>query len=599
MAKKLRDIRKMSDRLLEKERESPIYKISKEWYPGEEVDPMDRTDHMMYKRGGLQQSKTKMEFTEWGRKIAVERGIPSYNREVGIPMGQRWLSTGKAPGTDAVIGFDDVQFMSNPAIQQMVDDMKRTIILNLDVPHRTIQLRLGKEISPETMNLFMETLQHRLAGGAVIQEHMSEIHPGLTRDAYAKVFTGDDELADQFDKRWLLDISKEFHPERAEALKVGAGEKLCCAVHESTIRVRSIDGGAIVRSGAQAATMSFVATYRLTGESVLSDIAYSTRHAQQIRMGEIMWPNRARSPNEVGGMTFGYLADMATGEHDCETAAFMELLGRGDTEALLKPMQAMMTSFNMFSTLLESFWLGHAMAGGVGFTSGSLGMLGAFDTFMDADTITSLGGMGGAGGGMLTMTKGHERVPSRWIAIKPFVHMIAHMVMEQFEKYPVMCELAWAGVHRLSGVSLAGAMLGSFMGGSSLLGQVAANYCIGLLAKEGWLRTGWAGQEVQHHIGPAYSGSLRMEEGGLPELKGDNVPYMSYTAVGGSQQGCMASYGAMLGRGSSWTCSPLIKICFVDKDLMFDFRDPTACIAKGALREFEPAGERDIVRPAR
>ncbi|MDY6965484.1 MAG: hypothetical protein SVM80_05865 [Halobacteriota archaeon] len=485
------DAKKIKERILPRERASQQYQMLKGLYKGEDVDPMDMIDHKMYQRGGIQQSKTKVEFTEWGKKIALQRGIPSYNREVGIPMGQRWLTTGKSPGTDIVINFDDINFFNNSAMQQCLDDIRRTVIVNLDVAHRTIQLRLGKEISPETMNLFMETLQHRLAGGAVIQEHMSEVHPGLTSDAYGKVFTGDDELAEQFDRRFLININDEFHPERAEAMKAGVGDKLCLAIHEPTLRVRNMDGAAIVRSAAQSTTMAMVGTYRLTGESVLSDIAFSTRHAQQVRMGEPMWANRARGPNEIGGMPFGYLADTTAAETLTEPRTFMEILG-------------------------------------------------------------------GAG---------------------------------------ELDEFAWAGVHRITAVAGAG-QIASFMTGDALLGQVAANYCIGILGKECWLRTGWSGQEVQHHIGPAYSGSLRIEEGGLVEMKGENVPYMSYTAVGGSL-GVGTSFGAMLGRGSSWASSPMVKVTFTDPDLAFDFRDPVSEFAKAAIREFEPAGERDIIRPAK
>ncbi len=41
----------------------------------------------------------------------------------------------------------------------------------------------------------METINHALPGGAVVQEHMVEVHPGLVGDCYAKLFTGDDDLA--------------------------------------------------------------------------------------------------------------------------------------------------------------------------------------------------------------------------------------------------------------------------------------------------------------------------------------------------------------------------------------------------------------------
>lgn len=582
------------EKILPKERASSTYRHMKNLF-GEETDPMDVVDHQMYKRGGLQQSRTKSEFTEWGKRIALERGIPSYNREVGIPMGQRWLTSGTAPGTDTVITFDDVMFFNNSAEQQMIDDIKRTIIVNLDIPHRTIQLRLGKEISPETMNLYMETLQHRLAGGAVIQEHMAEAHPGMTKDGYGKVFTGDDELADQFDRRFVININSQFHPDRAEMMKVGVGDKLCCVIREPTIRVRSMDGGAIVRSAAQSATMAFVATYRLTGESVLSDIAFSTRHAQQIRMGENMWANRARSPNEIGGMAHGYITDTTAAEIDTPPIPMMIEMSSGDMDSLQEKLHAIMNAMQMYGQIIENIWLGQQMAGGIGFPSAGLGLLGGFEDLYDVKVFSSFGSM--SGGGMPSMVKGHDRMPDKWTAVKPFVHMMAHSTMDLFDKYPTMMEFAWGGAHRMGMMGFIGAMTG-FMTGDAVLGQLAGNYCIGLLAKEGWLRTGWAGQEVQHHIGPPYLTSLRFEEGGLPELKGMNVPYVSYTAVGGSML-LVSSYSAMLGRGSAWACSPLVKVAFSCPDLVFDFKEPIKCFAKAAIREFEPGGERDIIRPAR
>jgi methyl-coenzyme M reductase alpha subunit len=56
--------------------------------------------------------------------------------------------------------------------------------------------------------------------------------------------------------------------------------------------------------------------------------------------------------------------------------------------------------------------------------------------------------------------------------------------------------------------------------------------------------------------------------------------------------------GAHFGRGDAWTLSPLIKICFADPALTFDFAHPRAEFAKGAIREFMPAGERSLIIPA-
>ena len=594
------DPKKMQEKMLPRERGSPIYAAMKELY---DADPMDIVDHRMYKRGGIQQCKTKVEFAEWGRRIAMERGIPSHSREMGIPMCQRTTESYKLAGTDTFATYDDINFLNNTAMQQMMDDLKRTIIVNLDIPHRTIQLRLGKEISPETMNLFMETLQHRLSGGAVIQEHMSEIHPALMQDGHAKVFTGDDDLAEQFDKRYIIDINKEFHPERAEQLKVGIGSKLCCSVHEPTHRVRTMDGGAIVRSAAQSTTMAFCAAYRLTGESILSDIAFSTRHAQQVRMGEPLWPSRSRAPNEPGGMPFGYLSDVNPADSDTPPIPIMECMATGETDVMGQLMGAMANGSGMWTELTTNAWYGQYMAGGVGFNAAGYTVL--MGGFLDIGALTGGGGeeeegmaqFGDLFGTMGTILGSHRRMPAKWRTMKPFIHMACHMVMDQFDKYPTMMEMAWGGAIRTFAVGYAGSMVAAMFTGDAQLTQMAANYGVAFGMKEGWLRTGWSGQEVQHHVGLAYASSLRPEEGGLPELKNCNTPYMSYTV--GALGFPMFCYGSMLARGSSWSASPLIKVAFADRDLAFDFRNVVPEFAKACLREFEPAGERDIMRPAR
>jgi methyl-coenzyme M reductase alpha subunit len=45
--------------------------------------------------------------------------------------------------------------------------------------------------------------------------------------------------------------------------------------------------------------------------------------------------------------------------------------------------------------------------------------------------------------------------------------------------------------------------------------------------------------------------------------------------------------------------SPLIKVCFADKSLAFDFTEPRKEFARGAIREFMPAGERSLIIPAK
>jgi methyl-coenzyme M reductase alpha subunit len=46
---------------------------------------------------------------------------------------------------------------------------------------------------------------------------MVETHPALVDDCYCKIFTGDDELADENDKQFLIDINKEFPAENRQS----------------------------------------------------------------------------------------------------------------------------------------------------------------------------------------------------------------------------------------------------------------------------------------------------------------------------------------------------------------------------------------------
>jgi methyl-coenzyme M reductase alpha subunit len=85
-------------------------------------------------------------------------------------------------------------------MQQAWDDIRRTVVSGLDTAHTVIEKRLGKEVTPETINRYLEAVNHTMPGGAVVQEHMAECSPALTADCYVKVFSGNDELMDEIDK---------------------------------------------------------------------------------------------------------------------------------------------------------------------------------------------------------------------------------------------------------------------------------------------------------------------------------------------------------------------------------------------------------------
>jgi len=135
-----------------------------------------------YKRLGPEQNARKREFMDYAKKLEGKRGMTGYNPYVhagGIPLGQRQLVPYKLSGTEYVVEGDDLHFVNNPAIQQMWDDVRRTIVVGLDMAHEVLQKRLGKEVTPETINNYLEILNHAMPGAAVVQEHMVETHPGL------------------------------------------------------------------------------------------------------------------------------------------------------------------------------------------------------------------------------------------------------------------------------------------------------------------------------------------------------------------------------------------------------------------------------------
>ncbi|MHC1579972.1 MAG: hypothetical protein ACXQTZ_04940, partial [Candidatus Alkanophagales archaeon] len=117
---------KLRELVVETERQREIYDAMAKMF---RAAPMDVVDHEAYRHGGFQQSKAKREFVEWGKRIALERGIPQYNREVGIPLGQRYIEPVLISGTDLLIEHDDLNFYNNCAAHQMIDDIKRTVIV--------------------------------------------------------------------------------------------------------------------------------------------------------------------------------------------------------------------------------------------------------------------------------------------------------------------------------------------------------------------------------------------------------------------------------------------------------------------------------------
>ena len=118
------------------------------------------------------------------------------------------------------------------------------------------------------------------------------------------------------------------------------------------------------------------------------------------------------------------------------------------------------------------------------------------------------------------------------------------------------------------------------------------------LHKEAWGRLGFFGYDLQDQCGATNVLSYQGDEGLPDELRGPNYP--NYAMNVGHQGGYAGiAQAAHAGRGDAFTVNPLIKVCFADDLMPFNFAEPRREFGRGAMREFVPAGERSLIIPAK
>ena len=535
-----------------------------------------------YNFNGVRQSPRKREFMKAAQGIEMERGISMYDPEHchlgGLPMGQRQLMTYEVSQSGVFVEGDDLHFVNNSAMQQMWDDIRRTVVVGMDLAHATLQKRLGKEVTPETINEYLHILNHAMPGAAVVQEHMVETHPGLVDDCYVKVFTGDDEMADDIEPQFLIDINKLFSEEQAEGLKAEVGKSMYQAIHIPTIVSRTCDGGTTSRWSAMQIGMSFIAAYRMcAGEAAVADLSYAAKHAGVVQMGSLLPARRARGPNEPGGIKFGLFGDIiqADRKHPNDPArASLEVVGAG-------------------VMLFDQIWLGSYMSGGVGFTQYATAAY--TDDILDEFTYY----------GMDYLKDKYDfdySAPSATTTLEPTQDLVNDLAtevnlnaMEQYEQYPTLMEDHFGGSQR-AGVMAAACGLTCSIGTGNSNAGLNGWYLSMLMHKEGWSRLGFFGYDLQDQCGSANSLAMDADRGLMGELRGPNYPNYAMNV------GHMSAYSGIAtaphaARGDAWTLSPLIKVAFADDSLVFDFGHVTDCYGKGCMREFVPAGERDAIIP--
>ncbi|MBU4534668.1 MAG: coenzyme-B sulfoethylthiotransferase subunit alpha [Euryarchaeota archaeon] len=536
-----------------------------------EESPDAKKTHF-YDYGGWKQSERKTEFVNAGKEVAAKRGVPQYNPDVGTPLGQRALMPYQVSTTDTFVEGDDLHFVNNAAMQQMWDDIRRTVVVGLNTAHTVIEKRLGKEVSPETITHYLETVNHAMPGAAVVQEHMVETHPALVADSYVKVFTGNDEIAEEIDSSYVIDINKMFPDDQAEVLKAEVGDGIWQVVRIPTIVSRTCDGGTTSRWSAMQIGMSMISAYKqAAGEAATGDFAYAAKHAEVIHMGTSLPVRRARGENEPGGIPFGYLADI------CQSS-------RVNAE---DPVRTTLDVVATGAMLYDQIWLGSYMSGGVGFTQYATAAY--TDNILDDFTYY--------GKEYVEDKFGMCEAPNTMETVLDVGSEVTFYALEQFEEYPALLETIFGGSQRASIVAAAAGCSTAFATANAQTG-LSAWYLSMYLHKEQHSRLGFYGYDLQDQCGASNVFSIRNDEGLPLEMRGPNYPNYAMN-VGHQGEYAGISQAPHAARGDAFAFNPLIKIAFADDNLIFDFTNVRGEFAKGALREFEPAGERALISPAK
>ncbi|MDD3245823.1 MAG: coenzyme-B sulfoethylthiotransferase subunit alpha [Methanosarcina sp.] len=570
----------MSADIFSKFKKSMEVKFTQEYGSNQQstTDITGKTEKFL--RLGPAQDARKAEMIKAGKEIAEKRGLVGYNpmMHTGAPLGQRAITPYTISGTDIVCEPDDLHYVNNAAMQQMWDDIRRTCIVGLDMAHETLEKRLGKEVTPETINHYLETLNHAMPGAAVVQEMMIETHPALVDDCYVKVFTGDDELADEIDKQYVININKMFNEEQAAQIKASIGKTTWQAIHIPTIVSRTTDGAQTSRWAAMQIGMSFISAYNMcAGEAAVADLSFAAKHASLVSMGEMLPARRARGPNEPGGLSFGHMADIIqTSRVKAEDPAkvSLEVVGAG-------------------CMLYDQIWLGSYMSGGVGFTQYATAAY--TDDILDNNTYYDVDYINDKYNGAANV--GQPTVKASLEVIKDIATESTIYGIETYEKFPTALEDHFGGSQRatvLAAASGVACALATGNGNAGLSGWYLSMY----VHKEAWGRLGFFGFDLQDQCGATNICTYQGDEGLAGELRGPNYPNYAMNVGHQGGYGGIAS-AAHSTRGDAFAVNPLIKVCFADDLMPFDFTAPRREFGRGAIREFVPAGERSLIIPAK
>ncbi len=541
----------------------------------EEIKAKQKTTNKKtkYFRLGYTQDPIKAEMAKCRAKIKKKQGLQVYDPGLYLDGIQGKSTSYKISGTDIVCGSDDLHFVNNFAMQQQWDDIRRTCVVGLDLAHETLEKRLGKEVTPETINYYLEVLNHAMPGAAIVQEHMVETHPALVDDCYVKVFTGDETLQDEIDKQFVINIDNEFPDAMAKQIKAAVGKTSWQAVHIPTIVTRTEDGAGTSRWMAMQVGMTFISAYHMcAGEAAVGELAFTAKHASLIEMGDMLPARRARGPNEPGGLSFGHMADVVQTSRKTPD----------------DPCNVVLQVASAATMLYDQIWFGGYMSSG-GLTQFALP---AYTNDILDDYVYFGADYAQKKYGYLGKAKATIET------VKDIGTEVTLYGLEQYEKYKTTLEDHFCGSQRAATIAVAAGSATAMATGHSNAG-LSAWYLSMYLHKEAWGRLGFHGYDQQDQCGAANSFSIGSDEGCIGELRGPNYP--DYAMAPGHTGGYTALVSAAhAGRKDAFCLNPLIKTCFSDKLINFDFADPRGSFGKAALREWDRlAGERAFVIPAK
>jgi methyl-coenzyme M reductase alpha subunit len=543
------------------------------------ISKIFETDDLTKERGpiyafeklGWRQGKEKRKFIESANRIAKERGIPHLNPDIArVKTGTRKLVPYYVEGE--FVEGEGFHPLNNPAIQQALDDMKRTVIIGLDQAHEILEKRLCKEVTPESINFYLESVQHTMAGGSVAQEHLGYINPECTRDCYVKVFTGDDDVADQIDDRYRIDINKLFPEHQAAQLKGVIGKKMYEVVRLPTMAVRAGAGGIARRWAALQKAMAFINAYNLTGQAAMSDFVYGAKHADVTVMGTPSAYSRNFGDNEPYGVPGGYWADMV------QTSRV-----KPD-----EPEEYIINCSAVGLILGTQITYGFYMIGGIGLMQ-AIGMY-MSDKVVDDSVRYFMEHIQKKYGGPCTLR------PDEFGKLADIAKTITYYMQERWEEYPALMEAQWSTYTRNALMQEMTGDAFAWATGNADMGRIGGYLCVyHQRAYQG--RSGWYSYDSVPLFDLASKWTMRPDYGVPEELLTNNYSAVSPQVFVGTQLATAYSASAHAARGDAYCVNPLVKVAFADPSLRFDWARPRKCVVDGAMKRFMPDGERTAITP--